>query len=241
MPEHLILRLDGPLQAWGDIALDPQRPTLDFPTRSALAGLFANALGWRHKDGERINALQDALVYGVREDRPPERLLDYQTVDLEAIGTVAWTRQGLEKRTGGPHILWRYYLAGGCFTIALRLVGPAPVTLDELAVALQHPARPLFLGRKSCPPAGPLCLGRVDAVRVFDALLLVPLPPEIEPGPSRLRFWYPEGEGDGGLEELQVSDRRDYRTNRFTGRRRLIRDDREVAELGKEGLDRCLS
>jgi CRISPR system Cascade subunit CasD len=243
MAEHLILRLEAPLQAWGDVALDPRRPTRTFPSRSALAGLLANALGWRYRDAEHITALQDSLRYAVREDRPPVLLRDFQTADLER-ETTGWTRWGMESRAKGlgTHILEKYYLADGAFTVALALsdasgslAGREVPALDEMEAALRRPARPLFLGRKGCPPATPL-LGRPGASRVetptpVDALLRVPLATgdrqdwERRAG-RRLRLWYDPADGvPGGLEEPQevqdVWDRRDFHSNRFGGARQV--------------------
>lgn len=67
-----------------------------------------------------------------------------------------WTTRGSkEDRRGGEgssgtHIRYRHYHADRVQIVALTLVpsDPAP-TLDDLENALKHPARPLFLGRKT--------------------------------------------------------------------------------------------
>src|SRR3972149_4915368 len=108
MREFLLVRLEGPLQAWGDVTVDQVRPTSAHPTRSALAGLIASALGWTYADGQWTNELQDSLGFAVREDRRAKILKDFQTVDLgrEKGG---WTRWGYESRGGsekeGTHLL----------------------------------------------------------------------------------------------------------------------------------------
>lgn len=243
MAEHLILRLEAPLQAWGGVAMDPRRPTRPFPSRSALAGLLANALGWRYRDADRTTALQDALCYAVREDRPPVHLRDYQTADLGTIGTRGWTRWGIEGRGGanatGNQILEKFYLADGAFTVALALSGDQvavpggeSVTLDSIEAALRRPARPLFLGRKGCPPATPL-LGRSGACRAegaapADALLRVPLAAgdRTRLAGDRVRLWYDPADGEPEAlstphDVREVWDRRDFRSNRFGGSRRV--------------------
>lgn len=228
MRDFLILRFDAPLQAWGDVAMDPRRPTRPFPSRSALAGLLASALGWEHRDAERTTALQDALRYAVREERRPRVLRDYQTADLAAIGTQGWTRWGVEKRGGsakeGTQILEKFYLADGCLAAALTLEPSAPATVDHLASALRRPARPLFLGRKGCPPAGPLLAGRRSAETACAALASAPLP-EGADDPAGLRVWYDPDEGpvpDHPSQVREVWDRRDFLSQRFTGSRRLV-------------------
>lgn len=241
MADFLLLRLEGPLQAWGGVAFDPRRPTRDFPSRSALAGLLANALGWQHMDGEQINLLQDAIHYAVREDRPPRRITDYQTADLQRIGKVGWTRWGTEERGGsaaeGTQLLWKQYLADGSFLVALTVTNDAPVTLDGVTEALHRPARPLFLGRKGCPPALPLLerpRWRVSAATAFDALSAAPWTRSPEgPGEDmrrseatseRLRCWYSPGEGPEPepAQEQEVWDRRDFAGNGFAGARRIV-------------------
>ncbi len=238
MAEHLILRLEGPLQAWGDVAMDPRRPTRAFPSRSALAGLLANGLGWIYRDADHTTALQDALSYAVREDRRPLVIRDYQTANLQLIGGEGWTRWGLEKRgggsAGGTQILEKFYLADGCFRVALALADDAPVALGDLEAALRKPARPLFLGRKGCPPSTPLLeRGRLEAATPLDALLQLPAPKGLETTEA-IRFWYDDEDGClAGLAD-DVWDRRDFRTNRFGGSRRVIQAFISPDDLPKE-------
>jgi len=252
--EFLLIRLEGPLQAWGDVALDPRRPTRDFPSRSALAGLLANALGWQHMDGERITALQDSLRYAVREDRAPRRLMDYQTADLGRIGRSGWTRWGIEERGGsaadGTQLLWKHYLADGSLLVALTLDGRAPVTLDDIETALRRPARPLFLGRKSCPPALPLLerpRHRVEAASGHAALAEAPLAEQPRhyaqaryyrdtadrsaSGIVKLRCWYAPDDGPEAkpAQIQQIWDRRDFSANRFEGGRKIVEGSIELS------------
>lgn len=231
MQEHLVLRLEGPLQTWGDVALDPRRPTLPFPSRSALAGLLANALGWRYGDADRITALQDALCYAVREERTPVPVRDYQTADLDdPRKDPGWTSWGREDRGSGTQILLKEYLADGCFRVALGLAAGAPVSLDALAAALDRPARPLFLGRKGCPPSGPVLeRRRLVASNPFEALRGLPADGATSP---RLRCWCdPENLDDRPAAVSEVWDRRDFRSNRFMGGRRVAETWVNVSEL----------
>jgi CRISPR system Cascade subunit CasD len=227
VPRFLLLRLEGPLQAWGDVAFDPRRPSRAFPSRSGLAGLLANALGWRHRDGARITALQDALRFAVREDVPPRPLRDYQTADLGAIGAEGWTRWGVERRGGsasdGTHILDKGYLADGSFLAALTVVDDTPVTVGALHDAVRRPARPLFLGRKGCPPSVRMAEGVVEAASAYDALANAPRP-RWRRSESLCRCWYAAGDGpDGESSRLQeVWDRRDFLTQRFAGARTIM-------------------
>jgi CRISPR system Cascade subunit CasD len=238
MTDYLLLRLDGPLQAWGGVALDTRRPTLPFPTRSGLAGLLASAIGWRYRDGEKTTALHDGLRFAVRQDRAPVRIDDFQSVDLGR-ETRSWTRWGVEKRGGAfateTHLLDKEYLADGSFLVAMTLRESAPVGLDEIEEALKYPARPLFLGRKGCPPALPILVGRISASSPYDALRYPNFPDMPDPPP--LTCWYEPGDGPDPASQLQmirVSDRRDFLADRFSGERWLIQGEVEPA-VQREG------
>lgn len=227
MSRILLIRLEGPLQAWGAPAIDTTRPTHPFPTLSALAGLIASALGWRYRDGERTTQLQDALSYAVREDRPGTVLWDFQTADLERIGSSGWTRWGVEKRGGGKsregtQILNRQYLADASFLVAAEVGSSAPIGADEIHDALSTPARPLFLGRRSCPPSEPLAQGCVDADSPYELLATAALADRSGAGP--FRCWYPEGGGPPAPEgaKSRVWDRRDFQSDRHAGSRRIV-------------------
>lgn len=154
----LLLRLAGPLQSWGEHSHFNERDTAAFPTRSGIIGLLASALG-RHR-GEPIDDLA-GLSLTIRVDRPGAVLNDLHTVGggLPARATVT-TAEG-KKRTGdtGTLLTHRAYLADAAFTVALT--GDTTL-LHETRRALAAPHWPPYLGRRSCPPEGPLLLGQAD-------------------------------------------------------------------------------
>ena len=89
-----------------------------------------------------------------------------------------WTTWGQpEERRGGagsyagPHLRYRHYHAELTAWVALHL-DPAdePPTLEDIAAALDRPARPLFIGRKPCLPTGRLVAGWQEAEDVLGAL-----------------------------------------------------------------------
>ncbi|MER7832158.1 type I-E CRISPR-associated protein Cas5/CasD [Streptomyces sp. NPDC095602] len=160
--EGLLLRLAGPLQSWGRHSHFNERDTAPFPTRSGLIGLLAAALG-RTRD-EPVDDLT-TLSLTVRTDRPGVPLRDLHTVGggLPARDTVT-TAEG-KKRSGDTTTLLthRTYLADAAFTAALTTTERTPGTLlQDLLHALHHPHWPPYLGRRSCPPEGPLLLGASD-------------------------------------------------------------------------------
>jgi len=229
MAQHLILQLEAPLMAFGGTMIDAIGPTLEFPIKSLITGLIANALGWRRAERERHQHLQERIVMGVRLDRPGTELRDFHTAQLSA-NDRGWTTRGIpEGRAGGaatyrsPHIRQRYYRADARVIVALRLEpSQDPPTLDEVANALDHPARPLFIGRKTCLPSTPLLAGPpVEAESVLDALLKWPLAKTLPgkaggrvdlPTEHRVKMIIPvrESTPPGPYRVMRIPDRRDW-------------------------------
>lgn len=83
MRDHLILKLQGVMQAWGEHTFEGLRPSTNFPTRSALAGLLAACLGIDRNDRKQQQALADSFLYAVRQDETRWsviKMTDYHTV-----------------------------------------------------------------------------------------------------------------------------------------------------------------
>jgi len=68
MGEFLILKLQGPMQAWGEHSFEGTRPSGNFPTRSALLGLIGACLGIRRNEFVRQRQLADSIQIAVRKD-----------------------------------------------------------------------------------------------------------------------------------------------------------------------------
>ncbi|MCS6915937.1 MAG: type I-E CRISPR-associated protein Cas5/CasD [Myxococcales bacterium] len=226
----LLLRFDAPLMSFGGVMVDQHGPTDRFPGTSLLTGLFGNALGWRHSDADRLEALQARIEYAARWDVAPEPLLDYHTVDLgqPKMREAGWTTRGEpEHRAGGEdarygtHIRLRHYWVNGVMTVAVALAGEENPTTDDLVRALQEPARPLFIGRKTCLPAAPILLGTVEASDVLAALRKTP-PSARRPkqaAPEMEACW-PDRIGETATSRrVVVYDRRDWRNQIHAGRR----------------------
>ncbi|HNQ33369.1 MAG TPA: type I-E CRISPR-associated protein Cas5/CasD, partial [Methanoculleus sp.] len=76
MREFLIFRLYGMMASWGDIAVGELRPTFDHPSRSAIVGLLAAALGIRRDEEERLSILSNTCRIAIRVDAPGVLLRD---------------------------------------------------------------------------------------------------------------------------------------------------------------------
>jgi CRISPR system Cascade subunit CasD len=229
----LILRLEAPLMSFGTVAVDNWRPSGPFPALSAVTGLLGAALGLKRHQTNDLQRLQDRLRLATRIDRRGEAFTDYQTVDLGqpwmdgSEKGVGWTtRHQVEARgkgqaNRGTHIRHRQYWADAIATLALTLE-PAEETpaVEEAAEALRRPCHPLFLGRKGCPPAGPILVGAREAESLREALAAVPADPRAD-GAELPAQWPPEEAK--GQEEHVLRDRRDWPNQIHAGSRRAWR------------------
>lgn len=98
-----------------------------------------------------------------------------------------------------PTVSTRRYLADAVFTMALT---GDQALIDAIAAALLRPARPLFLGRRSCPPVGDVLAARTDHTDPVQALTEHPRHPTANTGP--LTCWSTASPGD--TRAVQVDD-----------------------------------
>lgn len=243
----LVLRLDAPLVSFGGPMVDQNGVVQRMPALSMLVGLLGNALGYRHGDDVRLARLQERLRFAARTDRAGEPLVDYQIVDLGQ-PWMDWRRHGwtthghLSRRTGASgyslHIRQRHYRADSLHTVALVVDPPDELpTLDDLAAALRQPARPLFVGRKTCLPAAPLLLGVRSAPSLMHALAREPRASRADAGP--LAAWWdasdPESQSPGPSRLVAVTDERDWANQVHVGKRLLCEGRLDPPTGGPDG------
>jgi CRISPR system Cascade subunit CasD len=180
MRQYLALRLEAPLGAFGGETIDNCGVIRPFPAKSMITGLAANALGIERQESELLQALQDGLIMGSRIDSLGGPIRDFQTVQLSK-NDQGWTTLGrVEGRAGGsasyaaPHLRYRDYWTGLNASVVIALTPFAPVSIQMLSNALTEPVRPLFLGRKSCIPSGPISNGQIAAKTTLQALFRLP-------------------------------------------------------------------
>ena len=154
----LLLRLAAPMQSWGIDSKFDTRKTNREPTKSGVIALLAAALGLRRDADQALEKL-NRLRFAVRVDQEGSLLVDFHTAKSEKTN----------------YVTKRYYLADAIFLVGLE--SEDRLFLEQLDRALRSPAYPLFLGRRSCPPTQPLCLGiRQTGLReaLLEQELLVP-------------------------------------------------------------------
>jgi len=213
MKEYLLFRLYGPVASWGDIAVGEYRPSFAHPSKSAILGLVAAALGIRRDEEEPQRELASSYGFGIRVDAMGRLLRDYHTIQVPK-GSGFMTRRD---ELSAPHINTilssRDYRTDALYTVCLwAAVDCPPHSLDDIKSAVEAPRFTLYLGRKSCPPALPLQPKCVKAPSIREALAKcefddrVWLDGILKSTGELQAYW--EGE-DGGLEPTHSIVRRD--------------------------------
>lgn len=175
MPRFLILRLDGPMQAWGTHTYEDFRPSNLYPTRSGLLGLIAACLGIERTDLDGQSRLAASIEFSVRIDDRVERFdreepIAKSGVKLPDFHTVLDARKVDGKPNKFPVVSRREYLFDAAFTVAVGERPKGQFTLEQIAEALRRPCYTPTLGRRSCPPSRPLLDAEVEAANAIDAL-----------------------------------------------------------------------
>ena len=164
MPHYLIVRLDGPMQAWGTHTFEDFRPSNLFPTRSGLLGLLGACLGIDRRDHEELEQLAASVEFTVRVDRKVERPCattphSKHPTKLSDFHTVLDARKVDGSVNKNPVVSRREYLFDATFTVAIGEKQNPPVPLATIAQALVRPCFTPVLGRRSCPISRPLLEG----------------------------------------------------------------------------------
>lgn len=157
---YLALLLDAPMQAWGFASRFQRRTTGLHPTKSGIVGMICAAMGLPKGSAAEaamlpeLAKLQMTSIAIPRADsttggqNPVLRLDDYHTVQN--------TRRASGKPNNDAVVTRRQYLLDARFGVIL--FGNRTL-LRQIGAALQDPTWGVWLGRKSCIPAGMLYRG----------------------------------------------------------------------------------
>jgi len=226
MREFLIFRLYGSMVSWGDIAVGSIRPTSDHPSKSAVMGLIAAAMGIRRDEEERQRELAEGYLIAIRIDAPGTLLRDYHTIQVPPAGKGKKKYEFLTRRDElavskdelSTILSSRDYRCDAVYTICLwgRNISP-PYPVTTIKTRLENPAFVLYLGRKSCPLSLPVHAQIIMADTLAEALGSVRFPDHsfISRLTSRkdIRiFW--EGDETTGFEEDYTAIHRDDPSSR---------------------------
>jgi CRISPR system Cascade subunit CasD len=221
MKEYLIFRIYGMMASWGDIAVGEFRPSFDRPSKSAIMGMVAAALGIRRDEEERLRELATSYDMAVRIDVPGTLLRDYHTAQVPPSGKgrkkiIFPTRKAelsVPKDELNTILSSRDYRCDAVYSVCLwSSTASPPYPLIDLKQHLENPVFNLYLGRKSCPLALPLQPQVVQADSLSGALSSVhfkdaPFIARLESDRDVRIFW--EGDADAGFTSVHTVQRRD--------------------------------
>ncbi|MBU1656508.1 MAG: type I-E CRISPR-associated protein Cas5/CasD [Gammaproteobacteria bacterium] len=210
MPTYLILKLEGPMQAWGGHTFEDYRPTQPFPTRSGILGLLGACLGIERGDREGLIALGDSFRLAVRADADLER--GFRSTVITDFHTVEEARKVDGSANKNPVVSRREYLCDAAFTAALEFADGA--ARQRTVAGLRRPRYTPFLGRRSCPLSRPLYEAEIEADSLRNALAQVP---------PHAGVIYSEDEADHHSQMAVRDVPLPGRTRRFATRRVYIR------------------
>lgn len=129
--ESLTFTVGGIMAGFGT-SPDTYNPTYDKPTKNAVIGMIAAALGIRRDETQRLNDLYSKFQVKVKNLTPEEPVFtEFQTIEISS-------RQ--------KQIVHRQHLEDCRFQITV--IGDGA---KDLKYALTHPKFQLYLGRKACP------------------------------------------------------------------------------------------
>ncbi len=220
MPSFLTFQLYGPLASWGEVAVGEERDSDSIPTRTAVLGMCAAALGIPRGQNDEISSLNAGLGFAVAVLSEGSLLRDYHTIESPSgkrARDLGSRRKELEYDNTGTTLSKRHYRSDALYLVSLWERPGAAGLLEQLDEALKKPGFPLFLGRKSCPLALPLAPRLSDSHSLVEALRTYPvsslvdsLMPKKEKEKKKARLaWDNDASVAIGLDAQQVSARWD--------------------------------
>ena len=158
----IVLRLEGPLQSWGENAKWDFRDSSTMPTKSGIVGLLGCAMG-QERGSQVLVELAQSITVAVRADRPGAKFVDFQTVQ----GDPLMAATGKPKTTGNTILSPHAYLQDASFTV---FIDTTAEWQQRIVSALENPRWCMYLGRKNCVPSRPILADRMEADDLMEAL-----------------------------------------------------------------------
>jgi CRISPR system Cascade subunit CasD len=179
MTDFLLLTLYTPLAAWGDITVGERRTSWDRPSRSAILGLVAAALGLTREDQDGHDALDSGYGVAVRVDAPGRLTVDYHTAQslpqaemkrAKPATRRAMIAHGVQQHRLETILSTREYRVDAAYTVAIWARASARWPLPALCAALKLPHFVTYAGRKANALAWPMQPAIMTAETLADAL-----------------------------------------------------------------------
>jgi CRISPR system Cascade subunit CasD len=173
---YLAFHLYAQLASWGGIAPGGNRHTADYPSKSALIGLIAAALGINRNDHQQLQNLANNLTFAIALINAGDFLQDYHTTEVPTVA-----KQGFKPQTRRDELVVltdklntilsnREYRIDASYNIAVAIKDNSLYSAEAIQQALLEPKYHLYLGRKSCPLAKPMQPEVIQADCFFNAL-----------------------------------------------------------------------
>lgn len=209
--QYLNFQLYGMLASWGEQAVGESRHSATHPSRSAILGLLAAALGIKREEEEDLQRLSNSVFMGFKVLHNGSLLKDYHTIQIPDEDKKArhyhTRRDELRSPDLGTVLSSREYRQDALSLASVCLQEGSDYTLQALRQALKQPVFQLYLGRKSCPLSLPLNPGIIEADSFKAALDLYPLV-NLELGMETITYYW-EKTPNSGIENYS------YRVPRY--------------------------
>ncbi len=173
--KYCVFRLYAPLCSWGEIAVGSERRSALHPSKSAIIGLIAAAMGIEREDEEKQLKLASALGFAIKLINPGTIIKDFHTAQVpRAVKNVVYhTRKdeldALDEKDNAI-ISYREYRCDSLSVVTIWIKeSNSSISLYNVQEALMAPMFHLYLGRKSCPPALPLQPQIIEADTIREA------------------------------------------------------------------------
>ena len=219
MTKYLVFRLYGPMASWGDVAVGTYRPTFDHPSKSAVMGLLAAAIGIRRDDDVELRKLAKSYDFAVRVDASGTMLRDYHTSQVPSSGSGRNKKHFATRKDelAAPQkdmntiLSTRDYYCDAVYSVCLwSKSDEVPHSLENMAQKLKEPEFVLYLGRKSCPLAMPVDASVVTGANIQEAFGMIgsnDILDALKTDDGMRLYW--EGNNDAGVSAVHTITRRD--------------------------------
>jgi CRISPR system Cascade subunit CasD len=208
------------MAGYGGIAVGEMRSSWSRPSRSAVLGMIAAALGIRRDDEKAQTNLQAGYGFSVMVLQPGTMMQDFHTIQsvssksLKKMNHVMTRRDEMNLGDSETILSKREYLCDhiSVACVWIRDAESAQYSLEEIVMAFRNPAYCLYLGRKSCPPALPVHARVIQSDSLKSAMIQHIEGFDFLNGfkvPDRVSLFFEEGIDPGLEEPVMMIKRRD--------------------------------
>jgi CRISPR system Cascade subunit CasD len=180
--KYCVFQLFAPLVSWGDIAIGIERRSFSHPTKTAIVGLIAAAIGIKREEEEKNKLLADLIGVGIKLIHQGVMIRDFHTAQIPASDKKVRYYSRKDEMTVNPDkietvLSRREYCCDSLAIVAIWLKNEhSGFTIDQIKTQIAVPYYHIYCGRKSCPPALPLCPTIIDDKNLKSALDKYPIP-----------------------------------------------------------------